>query len=414
MALKFARLTRPNMRKLEAGRKIAEHGIAFERLANGDGAYSVNIMVDGIRIHRRIGTEAAGVTREQCERFIEQTRTDARAGRLNLPKGRKVALGFATAAEIYLQRLEQAGGRDIAKKRERLRLHLTPFFAETPLAKIGAFDVERYKKQRLGEQAIHGGDRVGGTGHGGRCVSVAPGTVNLELAVLSHLFAKAVEWGWIGARPPIRKLKLDNARTRYLTTEQIAALLAAARADACEHLYPFVAIALETSMRRMEILSIRLEHIDIVRRLIRIPEAKAGARDQPITGHLAEFLAGYLNAAEPGQVWLFPSRTPIKSKTGHAVSIEKPFRRAVAAAGLDPQQVVRHTLRHTAITHLVQAGVDLPTVQRISGHKTLAMVARYSHQNGSHIREALDKLETRYRPAAEPAARPRLAVVEKS
>jgi hypothetical protein len=76
--------------------------------------------------------------------------------------------------------------------------------------------------------------------------------------------------------------------------------------------------------------------------------------------------------------------------------IEKPFRRAVAAAGLDVAQVNRHCLRHTAITHLVQAGVDLPTVQRISGHKTLAMVGRYAHQDGSHIQAAMDKLQERY------------------
>lgn len=101
-----------------------------------------------------------------------------------------------------------------------------------------------------------------------------------------------------------------------------------------------------------------------------------------------------LESAEQGQEWLFPA----ESATGHAVAIEKAFRRVVVAAGLDPAKIVRHTLRHTAITHLVQAGVDLPTVQRISGHKTLQMVARYSHQNGEHIQAALSKLEERYRP----------------
>lgn len=60
------------------------------------------------------------------------------------------------------------------------------------------------------------------------------------------------------------------------------------------------------------------------------------------------------------------------------------------------QLSARHTLRHTAITHLVQAGVDLPTVQRISGHKTLIMVARYAHQNGEHLQAAMDKLQQRY------------------
>ena len=77
----------------------------------------------------------------------------------------------------------------------------------------------------------------------------------------------------------------------------------------------------------------------------------------------------------------------------------KAYRRTVEAAGLNPDEVVRHTLRHTAITHLVQSGVDLPTVKRISGHKTLIMVERYAHQNGAHIQTAMDKLEKRMKIA---------------
>jgi site-specific recombinase XerD len=75
------------------------------------------------------------------------------------------------------------------------------------------------------------------------------------------------------------------------------------------------------------------------------------------------------------------------------VDIRKPYRRVVAAAGMNPEEV----LRHTAITHLVQAGVDLPTIKRISGQKTSSMVERYAHQNGAHIQTAMDQLEKRYR-----------------
>lgn len=103
-----------------------------------------------------------------------------------------------------------------------------------------------------------------------------------------------------------------------------------------------------------------------------------------------------MEIAEPGQEWLF---SYLGSKSGHVVAIEKLFRRVVENAGLDPKQVIRHTLRHTAITHLVQAGVDLPTVKRISGHKTMAMVEKYAHQNGAHIQEAMDKLGKRIRVA---------------
>ena len=376
MALKFKKLTRHNIRKLQAGHQIAEHGVSVCRLPNGDGCYTVNIMVDGQRIHRVIGKESDGVTRKQAEHFIEKARTDARAGRLNLPSGRKVALGFRQAAEKYLAMLRQEGGKDLGKKRTRLELHLMPFFKDKTLAKISTFDVERYKKHRRDEGA-------------------APGTVNRELAALSHLYTKAVEWQWLDHKSVrIKRLQEDRGRITYLTTDQIKRLLNAAKQDQNPHVYPFIVIGLDTSMRRMEILSIRLEHIDLDRRIIHIPKAKAGSREQPITRHLADFLRGYFQVAEQDQEWLFPAP---KSKTGHVIAIEKAFRRVVEAAGLNPAEVVRHTLRHTAITHLVQAGVDLPTVQRISGHKTLAMVMRYSHQNGEHIRAAMDKLEQRYK-----------------
>lgn len=419
MALKFTTLTRPNTRKLEPGQKLQEHGITFERLFSGDGLYSVNIMVDGQRIHRRIGKESAGVTREQCEQFIEKARTEARQGRLNLPKGRKIALGFAQAVAGYLKNLAEEGGKDIAGKKLRLERHLIPFFGDTPLDKISTFDIERYKKKRLGEPSLLGGDRVSqraretATRVGAKVSATAPGTINREIAALSHLLTKAVEWGWIDHKPAkVKRLKVDNGRITYLTTDQIDRLLEAARQDQNPDVYPFIVIGLETSMRKSEILSIRLEHIDLGRRVIYIPRAKSGAREQPITSHLADFLRGYVEMAAPGQEWLFPSAT---SESGHVINIDKPFRRVVDAAGLDPKEIVRHTLRHTAITHLVQAGVDLPTVQRISGHKTLQMVVRYSHQNGEHIRAAMDKLESRYRPM-EPATpdRPKLRSVEKS
>ena len=73
--------------------------------------------------------------------------------------------------------------------------------------------------------------------------------------------------------------------------------------------------------------------------------------------------------------------------------MSKPFKRAVERAKLDPTHVTPHTMRHTAITTLVEAGIDLPTIQRISGHKTLAMVLRYAHVSGPHIDAAMAALD---------------------
>lgn len=115
-------------------------------------------------------------------------------------------------------------------------------------------------------------------------------------------------------------------------------------------------------MRRLEIpASARLEDIDLRRvRDLRIggQGRRKGATDYAPPPRDRRGLSGSRGRRPAMAV---PSR---RSLTGHTMNIEKPFRRVVAA-GLDVRQVVRQTLRHTAITHLVQAGVDLPTVQRI-------------------------------------------------
>ena len=135
MALKFQKLSRPNIRKLEEGKKIIENGITFERLANGDGRYSVNIMVDGQRVHRVVGQESDGVTRKQVEDYIEQIKTEARKGRLNLPRGRKKILRFDQSAKLYLQKLKEEGGKDLKMKSMRLDHNLIPFFKTSRLPK---------------------------------------------------------------------------------------------------------------------------------------------------------------------------------------------------------------------------------------------------------------------------------------
>lgn len=393
MAKTFTKLTRPAMRKLLSGQTLVEHGITFERTSNGDGVFTVGIMVHGQRIHRVVGRESDGTTRTQAEEFIEKVRSDAKNDRLALPKGRKVALSFREAARRYLERLEEGGGKDLKMKRQRLELHLLPFFGDMPLNKVSGFDIERYKHQRCKEPVQVRLRSKSGPKYSEKGTLAKPGTVNRELAVLSHLFNKAIEWGWIERRPAkINRFSEGNGRITYLTAEQVIRLVELTKADRNPNVYPFTVIAVETSMRLMEVLSMRRENVDLERRRIFIPVAKGGAREQPITEHLAVFLAEHIAALPEEVPWLFPSE---KAAGGHTVDIRKAYQRAVKAAGLDPKAIVPHTLRHTAISHLVQLGVDLPTVKRISGHKTLAMVERYAHQNGTHIQAAMDKLQGR-------------------
>jgi integrase len=282
---------------------------------------------------------------------------------------------FTQAAEQYLENLELENGRNIPDKKKKLEQQIVPYFGDMPLESINRFEIERFKRHLLAQ-------------------GLKESTVNRYLAVISQLFHKAVEWDWL-VKIPCRVIKYgeNNIRTRYLEAQEIERLLEAAAKDECPVIEPFIRIALGTAMRKSEILSIQIENINCARREIFIPKAKCGARMQPMTAGLAAYLENYLKTkTESGQTYLFPAK---RSISGYRQEIEKPFYRVVEVAGLDRYEVCRHTLRHTAITHLVQAGVDLPTVQRFSGHKTIQMVFRYSHQSTDHLHWALDKMEDR-------------------
>ena len=314
-------------------------------------------MVDGRRIHRVIGRESSGTTRTQAEGFIERARQDAKHNRLSLPTGRKVALSFTEAADRYVEELTRNRGKAADK-----RVVADP--------------------TKLTTQA----------------------TINRELAVLSHLLNRAVEWGWIPSMPVrMRRFPEPPTRIDYLTASEISRLLKAAATDAHPQIYAFIVIALRTAMRLGEVLSLRREYLDFERTVIHLPRAKTGARDVPMSGTAKVFLARQLRSDGGNSPWLFPSTA---SKSGHTEDIAKAWRRVISAAGLVGRRITPHTLRHTAITHLVQAGVDLPTVQRVSGHKTVAMVLRYSHQNQDHVQAALRKLDRRIRLPAAPRSQP--------
>jgi integrase len=374
MSLRFTNLDRISIRAMKPGEKVTEHGVTVARLKNGDARYSVNVMVDGQRIHRVIGLESDGVTRTQCEDFIEARRTEAREGRLSLPQGRKTHLTFSQSADDFITRLEETGGKNIKAKKRQFRMYLKPFFKSQRLNAISTFTVDRYKKRRLDAGAN-------------------PGTVNRELATLSHLFTMALKWKWVKERPCyFELLKESKGRIIALSDEEADSLLTAAVADEDPDCWLFVLFGLNTAMRHTEILCTRYDQVDFDKLRLYVPDAKAGQREQPITPELASTLKNELSMRDDQEGWIFPSPRPGASSTGHRERMGKPFRRAVIAAELDPATITPHVMRHTAITNLVKAGVDLPTIQKISGHKTLAMVLRYTHVHGTHIDEAIKSI----------------------
>jgi len=376
MALKFFKLTRQLVRALAPGNKIAEHGIVAECQANGDVRYSVNVMVDRQRIHRVVGRESEGVTREQAERLIEKLRTEAREDRLDLPTGRKVHRTVAEAATVYLDKMEESGGKDLKNKRRHLDQHLVPHFGTERLDKLSTFGLQVYRQKRLAAGA-------------------KDATVNREFSTLQHLLNRAASkgWRWIKKEdvPDIPKAREERKKIRILTSDQQSRLLKGAIADQDGRAWLFVMFGLNCAMRHSEIVARRYDEIDFDNCRIWINKAKAGEREQPITVALRDALLNQRKTEKDKGGWIFPAAR-VGGKTPHRGDMRAAFARAVVRAGLDPAFCTPHVMRHTAITALVKQKVDVPTIQKISGHKTAAMVLHYVHVFGQHIDDAIHGL----------------------
>ena len=372
MAIRFTHLTRPAIRGLKPGEQICEHGITAKRLADGDIHYSVAVMVDRLRIHRVIGRDSDGTTRSQCESFIEKARTNAREGRLSLPRARKTHLAFAKAASIYLSGESEAGAKDLVLKERHLRLHLTPYFGSMRIHRISLFTVEKFRNHMIRN------------GH-------KPGHVNRVLSTFRHMGNRLAARGQIPSSLPMIKLEQpENRRLRVLAHEEESALLNAALEDSNSHLWLFIKIGLSTSLRHSEILSMRFDGFNPAHRRLRVRVKGGRWREQPLTRELTQIFMAEQRMAEDPQGWIFPNSG---SASGHMKSMKMAFRRCVIRAGLDSYEVVPHTMRHTAITNLASTGADVRTIQEFSGHRSLAMVMRYTHAQDRRVDKAIDQME---------------------
>lgn len=372
MPVRHARLTRPSIRRLKSGEKVTEHGISAERLLDGDIRYSVNIMVDGQRIHRVIGRESEGVTRHQAKIFIESKRTEAREARLSLPKGRKIPLTFARAAEIYIKQQEEVDGRDLESKKRHLKLHLKPFFGTMQTERITKFTVEKFRTEL-------------------RRKGMAEGGIVRVLATYRHMGRQLHDAGVIPAPFPIVTIgRLKNRREFVLNLSDEVELLDAALKDSNSYVWLFIKIGLATSLRHSEILSTRFEDLNTTRRRLRVWVKGGERRDQPLTREITDILVRERGMAKDQGGWIFPNPA---TRSGHINSMKKAFKRCVLRANLDPTRTTPHTMRHTAITNLSETGADPRTIQAFSGHKSEEMVFRYTHARDARVDDALERME---------------------
>ena len=214
-----------------------------------------------------------------------------------------------------------------------------------------------------------------------RLTKVSAGTVIRELAYLSSIINHARrEWG-INIDNPIRMVRKPQSpqgRDRILSTSERQALLVAVKPAGRRNVWlePVVKFALETAMRRGELLSLRWNNIDLNRRTALLETTKNGERRLvPLSSSAIDTL-NKLPRHIGGEVF------PVS-----ACALAAMFNRAVVRAGISNFRF--HDLRHTAITELAKKLPNLVELSAVSGHKSLKMLQRYYHPNAEELAKKL-------------------------
>jgi site-specific recombinase XerD len=216
---------------------------------------------------------------------------------------------------------------------------------------------------------------------------LSPNTVNQRLAALRFFFVKTLHRPWNTAETPYPK-RVKHL-PKVMSPEEVGLLIESA--DLPFHRMILMTLY-ATGVRRSELANMRVSDIDSKRMVIRIRGKGLKDREVMLSKVLIEALREHWKQHQPKE-WLFPggswhtSSRPITPKVAWQACL-----RAAKRCGLE-KKVHPHVLRHCFATHLLDAGTDLRTIQKLLGHSSLEQTARYLHVSKRHLSAAISPLD---------------------
>ena len=299
-------------------------------------------------------------TRREAKEWSSKMEADIRQGRY-FGRSESKERTFADLVDRYLDQTLQNNSKSYPKYKLQLlwwKKHLESYY----LCHITPSVISTAKEQLLKEKTP-------------RKTLRSQSTANRYLAALSGAFNIAVrEWNWLKENPVLKigRYKEGKPRERFLTKEEIENLLNICKRSKSPHLYAVTLFAICSGARKGEILNLKWTDVDFERQTATFRETKnKETRTIPLSITLVNCLLEERKKRIRLSEYVFPS---FDGK--QPADIRGAWESAAEKAGLS---VCFHTLRHTAASHLTMGGASMIEVGAILGHKTLAMVKRYSH-----------------------------------
>jgi len=278
---------------------------------------------------------------------------------------RRRNIGFKTFAQSFLDDYMMTVRRNFRPDVYRLQ-KLCDHFEDVDLRTITPMMIERFRKSKL----IEGRTKL---------------TCNRYLQLLKRMFNVAIEERYVEENP-VQKVKLysekDTQKERILTEAEEERLME----NCSDYLKSIITVALNTGMRRAEILNLKWNQVDFKARRIKVERTKSGrVRFIPMNKALFNDLSRQRSScSQSPYVFTNPEtgKQYVDMKTG--------FKTACRRAGITNLRF--HDLRHTFASRLIEKGADIETVRDLLGHHSITITQRYTHSNDDRKKIAVELL----------------------
>ncbi|MDR3126119.1 MAG: tyrosine recombinase [Rickettsiales bacterium] len=215
---------------------------------------------------------------------------------------------------------------------------------------------------------------------------LSPRTQARRLSAIGGFFAFAVSERMVKKNPAvgIYSPKLGSPLPKYLSMEEVEALIAAAAKDA--RMDFMIELLYGTGLRVSELVSLPYSRDFASQGVVSVVGKGNKERLVPAGGVIREKFERY-GAVRPDSRWLFPGRDARRHFTRDAFF--KAMKGLAVAAGMDPRRVSPHVLRHSFASHMLAGGADLRSLQAMLGHVDIATTQIYTHVMKDRLASAL-------------------------
>ncbi len=329
-------------------------------------SWVIEYKVPNGKIKRETIGKTGIATKAMAKQILQEKERQVKLGQYDMLEA--VIPTFEEISAEYLYHQEHVKQIRSYNRTAQATSQFSKLFGARKLSEISASDIDIYKQKRLNN-------------------GIKLNTIVRDLVVIRHLFNYAYNRKKFFGRNPVSESglpQINDKKERILTMIEQEQLLT----NSTHELSAIIRLAINTGMRRDEVLFLEWIWIDLEEAFINLPHTHTKSnksRKVPINNVVRKILLESKLRSD-GNEHVFKIST---SKSGARTCLQRSFRKACKKAGIEGLRF--HDLKHTAITRMVELGIPIIDISKIVGTSYKLIVERYSHQKES-LRKAVESL----------------------